>query len=86
MAKKDKDNEEVVSLDDILCKDFLTKHSKFESFEDIISKSGVKLENADDYDNLFKDRKFNDYIKKNSDFSNYAEMLQAAGNEYLKDK
>jgi len=74
-----------VPMQEILTADFLRKHSRFNSLEEIFEASGFKVENQDDFKNI-PDQPWDDFISKETSFPNWKEMLSTAGKEYAKRK
>jgi hypothetical protein len=64
---------------------FLIIHSKFSTLDELFSSSGFLISSNEDLENIFKNemekKKFDQFIKNNTDFNNWEEMFKAANNE-----
>lgn len=75
--------EQSVSLGDLLSPTFLSQHTNFASLDDLVQRSGFKIESQEDLDNLPQDE-WDSFIAQNSSFSTFQELLQAAAVEQIK--
>lgn len=70
-----------VSLGEILTDSFISHHSKFNNLDNFMSACGIH--NADEF-NAFPDVEMDKFVKANTNFSTWQEMLSSAGAEYYK--
>lgn len=61
------------SFDELFNKEFMNKHTQFESFNDFLKFGGWEIKTMEDFNAIPKD-KFDLYIKANTDFNNWQEM------------
>lgn len=79
----------IVRADELLTPDFLRKHCKYFSFEQLVGSSGL----IDEKEEITKERfesipeeKWDNWIKRATDFSNWKEMVSVAMKEYADKK
>lgn len=65
------------SLAVLFPKQFMNKHSKFDSIVDLFNNCGIVIKNTDDFQSL-KNGKFDSEIAANTDFSSWDKMTSAA--------
>ena len=82
---KELDGKDQVKLVDLMNPAFISTHSKFTDFDDLLAASGFKVDSAEDFAAI-PDDEWDVYIKANTDFENWLEMQKAAGAEYMKSK
>lgn len=63
----------------------LAKYTSFTSLEDMIQKSGFKLETQEDYDSIPEEEK-NTFIASHSQFSSWQEMMETGSQEWIQRK
>lgn len=71
-----------VALTELLSLDFLRKYTEFETLEDMFKASGFVVESQEDFEKI-PDDEWDSFIKGHTQFSNWKEMLDAAGNEWV---
>lgn len=72
-------------LTDVLTPEFLRAHSQFTSFDQMIEKSGFKVKTSEDF-KAIPDEPWEAFIKANTSYSTWKEMLSAAVAIYAKKK
>lgn len=72
-----------VPIAEVLTPTFLARFSDFESFADLVAKSGFTIESQEDFDRIPQDE-WDTFIAQNTQFSSWQDMLQMAGMELLK--
>jgi len=77
--------EQSVPLNELLTPDFLATCSTFSSAEEMFQRSGFKVESREDFAAI-PDEPWDDFIRSNTSFFNWREMLQAAGAAWTKNK
>ncbi len=70
-----------VSYNELFPTSFMTRFSNFTSFDDMLAKSGFKLDTMDDLANI-PDVAWDVYIASTTRFANWKEMLRKAFEEY----
>lgn len=73
------------NLTDILTNDFIRKNTKFTSYDDIVDKSGLVL-NETTAEELYSNEELNAFIEANTKFENFKDMCTLAAHEYLAKK
>lgn len=68
------------SLNDVLNDDFISKHSKFSTLDELLNEAPTKL----DTNNVggFENEKFNVFISENTDFSSWKELFESGKNDF----
>jgi len=79
----------IIRADEIMTPDFLRKHCKYSSFEQLVRSSGL----VDEKEAITKERfesipeeKWDSWIKRVTDFSNWKGMISVAMKEYADEK
>jgi len=72
-----------VALVDLLSKEFLSSCSSFSSFEEFLNATGFKIESSEDFEAI-PQQDMDQFVSKNTSYSTWAELLQAAAVEYAK--
>lgn len=75
------DGQHSVPISQVLTKDFLSKHTKFSSFNEMVEASGFKVETQEDFAAI-PDDKWNEFISSISNFDSWKSMLSAASQEW----
>lgn len=76
-------NTSKVAFVDLLSADFLSSCSSFSSFEEFMNATGFKVESSEDFDAI-PQNDMDQFVSKNTTYSNWTELLQAAAGEYAK--
>ena len=71
-----------VTFDKLFSPAFMRQHTKYASFELMVHSSPFKVENAEDF-RAIPDADWDQYVKRATAFSSWAEMMQVAANEYM---
>jgi len=71
-----------VSFEKLFSESFMSRYTKFKSINEMVDKSPFKVENEEDFKNI-PDLEWDKYVKENTSFHNWEEMLSKAGEEYL---
>lgn len=61
---------------------FVRKYSEFNTYEEMVEKTGVKIESEEDFEK-YTDDELDLYIKNNSSFNSWEEMIQEAVSNYF---
>ena len=71
------DGERAVAIDELLTTAFLNNCSEFSSVDELFRNSGYKVEPRNDFAAV-PDDKWDEFIKTNTNYENWQEMLKAA--------
>jgi hypothetical protein len=74
--------EQAVSLSELLNDDFISEHSSFASFDELLAASPFKVETKEDFEAI-PDVAWDTYIAANTSFESWEEMQHQAAGEYL---
>lgn len=74
-----------VPLSELLPPRFLKTHTRFDSVEDMMSKSGFKIESSEDF-KAVPDDQWDAFIRDHTKFGTWKEMLQLAATEWTKNQ
>ena len=74
-----------VPLSELLPARFLKTHTQFDSVEDMMSKSGFKIESSEDF-KAIPDDQWDAFIRGHTKFSTWKEMLQLAAADWTKNQ
>ena len=69
-------------LSDILTTDFIRTNTTFGSYDDMIDKSGLELTETT-AEELYSNEELNTFIKANTKFENFKDMVTLATQEYV---
>lgn len=75
------DGKHSVPVSELLTADFLSRHSRFHSADELFEGGGFKVESTDDLEALPED-KLDEYIRSISNFDSWQGMLVKAGEEW----
>lgn len=78
-------NQKQEKLENILTEGFVSKHTNCSNLNELFEASGFKCDTLEDIEAIPEDA-WDVYIAKVSSFEKWAEMLQAAYEEYIKSK
>jgi hypothetical protein len=70
------------NLSDILTDDFIRTNTTFRSYDDMIDKSGLVLNETTDED-ICLNEELNDFIKANTKFEDFDDMISLAAQEHV---
>ena len=76
------DGEHTVSFDKLFPSEFVQKHSSMDSMQDLMDKSGFKIEGQEDFEGV-PDAEWNAYIQKVTMFPDWQTMMDEAVKEYI---
>jgi hypothetical protein len=76
------DGEHSLSIDQLLSEEFLGKCSRFHSSDELIADSGLEMNTAEDFDGPLSEG-WNSYIRENTSYSSWKDMLTDAGKEWV---
>lgn len=83
---KELDGTHEVPITELLTESFMNKHSRFASFDELISGSGLvkgsETITAEDFKAIPQD-KWDIWIAESTDFSDWNALIRSAGNEYI---
>jgi len=71
-----------VTLNDLFPGEFMSKHTRFSSIDEMVKKSPFKVESEEDFKNI-PDEAWDDYVSKNTPFKGWAEMQSKAAEKYF---
>ena len=74
-----------VPVSELLSPSFLAGCTLFNSADELFEKSGFKVESQADFEAI-PDDQWDDFIRDNTSFASWKEMLQAAGVAWMKGK
>jgi hypothetical protein len=74
-----------VPLSELLTSEFLKTCSRFNSVTEMFNASGLVITNADDF-KAVPDYQWDEFIKQNTSFADWNQMLGAAARDWTKDK
>ncbi len=80
---KELDGEQEIPLEKLVNNDFINKHTNHDTFEDFIFESELLDEGEEITEELINSDEFNEYVKNNTDFESWKDMLQTASVEYV---
>ncbi|GAG99330.1 unnamed protein product [marine sediment metagenome] len=63
--------------------DFVKKHTNHDTFESFVSVSGLISEGEEITEEIINSNGFNDYVKNNTDFKSWKDMLETASIYYF---
>jgi len=72
-----------VSFNDLFNRAFLSKHSSFSSFDEMLEKSGLQFESVNDFG---ENEEWNKFVAQNTRFSSWDDMLKKATSKWAGDK
>lgn len=72
-------------LTDILNEEFIRKNTTFKSYDDMITKSGLEL-NETSAEELYLNEELNNFVNENTNFENFKDMCASAASEYVAKK
>jgi hypothetical protein len=70
-----------IPIKELLSPEFVSKHTKFATVEDMFNASGFKIENQEDF-SAIPDDKWDDFIHSTSSFENWKAMLDQAAKDW----
>lgn len=71
------DGKHTVPVKELLTNKFILKHTSFSTAEELFEASGFKVETQEDFAKI-PDKEWDEYIRANSSFENWQDMLGAA--------
>ena len=72
----------VVPMSELLTPEFIFRHTRFATAEDMIRASGYRIESAADFDAVANDG-WNDFIRAESRYSSWKAMTRVASGEWM---
>lgn len=72
------DGQHNVPMNELLTPEFVSKHTKFASADEMFDASGFKVETQEDFAAI-PDDKLDEFIRSISSFGNWSDMLREAG-------
>jgi hypothetical protein len=75
-------NTREVNFDELFNVKFMTKYTEFVTIEDMFDASGLDIQSNDDFD-LVPEEQLDKFVRDHTRFSNWREMLDKAGEEYV---
>lgn len=80
---KDLGNKKSLTLDELMNEAFVSNHSKYKSFDELLSSSPFTVETAEDF-KAIPDEQWDRFIDENTDFDTWESMQRAAFKHYVK--
>ena len=77
------EGEKTIALSELMTSDFITKYTGHVTFEDFVNKSGLLHNKTEMTEEILNSDEFNGYIKKNTRFLSWKNMLDVAVKEYI---
>ena len=71
-----------VSFDVLFNANFMTTHTNFKSFDELLNAGGFIVNSQEDF-KAIPDDIFDEHIKKFTEFNSWQEMMQVAGQAYV---
>lgn len=71
-----------VSVKELFSAGFMKRHTKFASFDAMVTASSFKVENEEDFKKI-PDAEWDAYVRSSTKFANWQEMINKAGEEWL---
>ena len=72
-------------ISEILSNDFIKSNTNFNTFDEFIEKSGVKID-VENIEELYQNKELNEFINSNSNFDSLQSMVQEGSKELIKNK
>lgn len=76
-------NKKAITLDELMNDSFVSEHSKYKSFNELLNSSPFNVETAEDF-KAIPDDEWDSYINKNTDYDSWKEMQVKAFEYYAK--
>lgn len=71
------DQKKTISSEESLTPEFMKRYTKFDSWDDMCKASGIEGSES------FESEAFSEFVAQNSEFKDFNEMWQKAGQEYI---
>lgn len=84
-AAKEMEQGEEVPFDVLFNQEFMTKHTRFNSFDELLDAGNYIVNSPKDFEAI-PDDEFDQHISKTTDFSDWQDMQKSAGVEYTAKK
>ncbi len=78
-------NKKSIGLYELMSENFVSKHSKYKSFDELLSSSSFTVETAEDF-KAIPDDEWDSYINQNTDYDSWKEMQVKAFEYYAKEQ
>lgn len=82
---KELDGEKEVALEVLFDENFMNEYTSYNDFYKFLEDGGFKVETAEDFDRI-PENKLNEYVKRQTKFTSWNEMLENASGEYLENQ
>lgn len=82
---EDLGNKKSITLDELMNDSFVSSHSKYKSFDELLSSSPFTVETAEDFKAIHDDE-WDSYINQNTDYDSWKEMQVKAFEYYAKEQ
>ncbi|KPZ59552.1 hypothetical protein [Pseudoalteromonas sp. P1-7a] len=76
-------NKKSIALDELMNDTFISNHSKYKNFEELLNSSSFTVETAEDF-KAIPDDEWDSYIGKNTEFDTWENMQRTAFKYYVK--
>ncbi len=73
---------QAVTLNDLFPHEFMSKHTRFASIDELLKKSPFKVESEEDFKDI-PEEAWDVYVRENTPFKSWAEMQSKAAEEYF---
>jgi len=77
-------NKKSIRLDELINDGFVSSHSKYKNFDELLSSSHFNVETAKDFEAVAANAEWDAYIANNTNFSSWEEMQVSALRLYVK--
>jgi hypothetical protein len=72
-----------IPIEELLSTTFISKYSNFNSFSEMVEKSGLDPQSQEDWDLMFTSEDWNSFISNNTLFSSWEDMISTATGEHF---
>ncbi|KQL17682.1 hypothetical protein [Cytobacillus solani] len=84
-AAKELEKTTSISFDELFITSFMSKNTKFDSFDEFLNAGNFKVESQDDFEAIPEDD-MDQHVMKNTNFKDWQTMLETATQEYIQKK
>ncbi len=82
---EDLGNKKSITLDELMNDNFVSSHSKYKNFDELLSNSPFTVETVEDF-KAIPDDEWDNYISQNTDYGSWSEMQVKAFEYYAKEQ
>lgn len=73
-----------LSTSEIFTNSFISRHTKFSSFDEMLEKCGISADNQDEFEAAIP--QFDVFLKEHTKFESFEKLLEEAGRIYLENQ